>query len=148
MSCCRASSCKPSVCSKGISNCNIVSVLSQFSFTLLIGSSWDNESSPCSYCTTYRLHISMVRKCMLPQSSVIQLVNVDANMIRWKKCDAEACRLKLSQRLHSTENVSEWKLGKCLSDFSLIFLRQVALNIRTQKKGFRTQYTVWKVILF
>jgi len=55
----------------------------------------------------YRLHISIVRKCMLPQASVIQLVEVHANVIRRKNCDVDACKLQLFQRLHSTEYVSQ-----------------------------------------
>jgi hypothetical protein len=94
---------------------------SQCSFILLSGSCWDNERSPYSYCTVYRLHISMVRKRVLPPSSVTQLVKVDANVIRWKKCDAVACRLKLFQRLPSSKNASQWKLRNPLSDYSLIF---------------------------
>jgi len=64
----------------------------------------------------------MVRKSMLPSSSVIQPVKVDANVIRGKEFDADACSLKLQfQRLHPSENVSQWKLRNSLSDFSLIF---------------------------
>jgi len=58
---------------------------------------------------------------MLPQSSVIQLVEVYTNVIRRKNCDTDACKLQLFQRLHSTENVSQRKPRNTLLDFPLIF---------------------------